>query len=272
MAIKLVPKQIRLIGCIVSSAVLMQPGVARSDNLSMTQNTEQQSICLNKRATCDARRFNETDSKNHGSKTEIVLLKNRISRGCEPLLISQTIEKDASSRVRKKLTKSVIQVDIHASRQLVWEKLTDFDRYAEIFKKRLQSCKITRVEGNLVFTESFLKPSFFVKEPCQHTINDLSAKPHELKWHVLDGNFRSVQGTWQLSSTDSNHCRLIYTMEVDAGPVIPRPLVSFILKMIQREVISSIKLVSETAFIAAKMKALENPTTTCEPIKHHSPG
>lgn len=129
----------------------------------------------------------------------------------------------------------------------VWDLLTDFPQYPRIFD-RLQSCRVVKREGDLIYTESRLKPHVFVRTQLNHTVNDLRGKPNTLDWELIDGNFRAVHGRWSLAPEEAGQrCRVIYTLEVDPGPVIPPFLVSFVLGFVQKEIVASLKEAAESA-------------------------
>jgi len=149
-----------------------------------------------------------------------------------------------------KLSKASTDVVINAPQEYVWEKLTTFSTYPKLFP-RLKTCQVLKKEGDLVLIESLLKPQMFVTQPCQHTINDLEDKPDSLKWKLTDGNFKAVEGEWELKSIDGGQrTQVKYTMEVDPGPLIPRPVIVLALKMIQREAITSVKASVEHEYAA----------------------
>lgn len=146
----------------------------------------------------------------------------------------------------EKLAEAKSKVLINAPREVVWEVLTDFQDYPHIFR-RLASCRITKQEGDLVWTESDLKPHVFVRTQRQHTINDLSHKPDVLNWKVIDGNFKTVIGKWELSPAGcGDRCSVVYTLSVDPGPIIPKFLISFALRNLQKEIANSLKEWAET--------------------------
>ena len=158
-----------------------------------------------------------------------------------------------------KLSRSVFETTIKAPREYVWATLTDFPRYPDIFP-RMKSCQVLKREGGLVYLETHLKQQMFVKQEIQHTVNDLSGKPDVLKWKMLDGNFKTVIDEWKIQAdpqkTDS--CKVSYTLEVDPGPVIPKPMASMALKIIQKEIVANVKQVVENQFekVAAKSTSL----------------
>lgn len=158
---------------------------------------------------------------------------------------------DQLGKNNKKVAKSVTHLVVNSSPQAVWETLTDFDHYPQIFS-RMKSCAVTKREGDLVYVESHLKPQMFVQQTVQHTINNLSAKPHELTWRMIDGNFASCEGSWKLKSIDSGkRCEVTYTLSVDPGPVIPAYLVSFTLKFVQKDIVNSVKRWTEANKVQA---------------------
>ena len=147
-----------------------------------------------------------------------------------------------------KLSKASTEIVIMAPQQFVWDRLTNFTVYPKLFP-RLKTCQVLKKEGDLVFIESLLKPQMFVSQPCQHTINDLQDKPDSLKWKLTDGNFKAVEGEWELDSIDDGqHTKVKYTMEVDPGPLIPRPIIVMALKMVQREAITGVKAMVENEY------------------------
>jgi ribosome-associated toxin RatA of RatAB toxin-antitoxin module len=151
----------------------------------------------------------------------------------------------AVSQKKHKLAHAASIVKIYAPQSIVWKVLVDFEHYPEMFK-RIDSCHITKRENGLIFAESYLKPQMFVKKLCQHTVTDVSQGPSYLRWKMLDGNFKSVVGTWDLtpSTGTAEHpqmCVAKYTLWADPGPVIPAPLVSFALHTVEHEVITNFK-------------------------------
>jgi ribosome-associated toxin RatA of RatAB toxin-antitoxin module len=143
------------------------------------------------------------------------------------------------------VARGIVQMQINAPREAVWHVLTNFSSYPEVFN-RIQSCKVTKKEGALVFTESLLKPHMFLNQPWQHAVNDLTNAPSVLTWHATDGNFKSMGGKWELRSNPSDsQCTAVYTLEVDPGGCVPPPLVSFLMHSMQKEIVTSVKKSAE---------------------------
>lgn len=172
----------------------------------------------------------------------------------------QSIERKKPTR---RLAESTMVTTIKAPIAYIWETLVGFDKYPQIFD-RLQSVNVTKRTGNLVYIESHLKPHLFVKTEIQHTVNDLTGKPEVLKWELLDGNFRYVEGEWDLKPKATNSTEVTYRLSVDPGPVIPAHLVSFVLHFVQREIVSSLTQYTEKNF-TAKEKVRTTGDTSMTP-------
>ncbi len=161
-----------------------------------------------------------------------------------PATVSQQMNSDSQTK-KKHVTQGVTQIEINAPTNVVWSVLTDFQQYPQIFKG-IQSCKVTKREGGLVFTESYLKPHLFLNEPCQHAVNDLSGAPQALSWHAIDGNFKSLDGKWELRAMAGGRCLAVYTLSVDPGACVPAPLVGMALRSMQKEIVGSLKKSAES--------------------------
>lgn len=147
---------------------------------------------------------------------------------------------------KKHLARSTSCFEVAAPRDVIWNTLTNFPKYPDLFK-RIKTCRVTKRDGDLVFIESMMKSQLFIK-PCQHTINDLGKGPGTLKWKLLDGNFKSVEGIWTLEPLkDGDHTKVTYTIEVDPG-MVPQGICSMFMKAIQKEAVVSVTAVSESVF------------------------
>src|SRR5208283_1304147 len=98
-------------------------------------------------------------------------------------------------------------------------------------------------------------------------------KPDSLKWKLTDGNFKAVEGEWKLKSIDGGlHTSVKYTMEVDPGPLIPRPVIVLALKMVQREAVNSVKAMVEQEYSTSSAgKSGGNASGTISGTSQHDP-
>jgi len=142
----------------------------------------------------------------------------------------------------------VTQIEINAPTNYVWQVLTNFDKYPNMFKN-VKSCKVTKRDGNLVFTNSHLKSHWFFYDSDQQAVNDLGDAPNTLTWHTVGGSFSSLDGKWELKPcAKGNRCMATYTLALDGAPGVPTPLLSFVLHTMQKEIVGSLKKTVETDY------------------------
>ncbi|MDZ4833599.1 MAG: SRPBCC family protein [Candidatus Melainabacteria bacterium] len=160
---------------------------------------------------------------------------------------------DVLPRPSKNCVTSVMETSIKAPPDFVWQELTDFPRYPQLFP-RIESCKVTKRSGNYVYTESNLKPQMFLRESKQRIVNDLNGKPHVLRWAMLEGNFESSQGRWELTpDNNGKSCKVKYTLESTTDP-IPKAMASFTLKFIQKDIVKTFKRSTEKMYQTSQAK------------------
>lgn len=140
----------------------------------------------------------------------------------------------------KRLARAVTIFDVQAPAAACREVLSDFPKFPE-FMKRVKSVEVVKREGNMYFTQSYLKPQLMVTQPLNHTITDVYSKPNTIEWVLVDGNFPSASGRWEIVPTTKHTCRVTYTVAVEPGPFVPSNFVSFGLKLVQKEVINGMK-------------------------------
>lgn len=140
----------------------------------------------------------------------------------------------------KRLARAISVFDVAVPAKTVREVLSDFPKFPE-FMKRIKTVEVVRREGNMTFTQSYLKPQFLVNQPLNHTITDVYSKPNTIEWVLVDGNFPSASGRWEIEPLSSHACRVRYTVAVEPGPFVPPHLVSFALKLVQKEVVTGVK-------------------------------
>jgi ribosome-associated toxin RatA of RatAB toxin-antitoxin module len=181
---------------------------------------------------------------------------SRTSRSKNEVGAEKGRKKLISAKDRISLPEDTLNATINAPVEHVWTVLSDFSKYPQIFD-RVKSVSITKREGDLVYIESRLKPHLLVGNEVQHTVNDLSGKPGSLKWQLLDGNFKHVDGVWEIKPTSDHSCKVAYTLKVDPGPFVPAKMVSFLLHFVEKEVVASLKIYAEKTYTASINKPLE---------------
>jgi len=147
---------------------------------------------------------------------------------------------EPGKKLPKGMAESSISILIAAEPATVWKTIVGFEEYPNFFK-RIKTSEITRKEGDFIYIETQLKPQMFVKNSMQHTVCCLSNGPSRMNWKQLDGNFKHVDGSWDLASAQGGRTNLTYTLHVDAGTIVPPSMVSFLLKFVQKEVVGQLK-------------------------------
>lgn len=147
---------------------------------------------------------------------------------------------EAGRKLPKGMAESSVDITIASKPAGVWNALVKFEDYPRIFK-RIKTSEITKREGDLIFVETYLKPQMFVKNNVQHTVTNIADSPHRINWKQLDGNFKHVDGSWDLAAVDGDKTKLTYTLHVDAGTIVPPSMVSFFLKFVQNEIVKQLK-------------------------------
>jgi ribosome-associated toxin RatA of RatAB toxin-antitoxin module len=150
---------------------------------------------------------------------------------------------------KKKWAHASVSFTVAAPQEVVWNVLVDFEHYPNIFK-RIETCKVTKRENDVVYTESYLRPQLFVRQRCNHTWINVSQKPNALSWKLLDGNFKGAEGNWDCKTVDKTKTEVKYTLAADPGPIIPAALVSWILHSVVKEVVDSVQTTCSESYKA----------------------
>lgn len=147
---------------------------------------------------------------------------------------------EAGKKLPRGMAESSVDIIIASNPTGVCNALVRFEDYPRIFK-RIKTSEITKREGDLIFVETYLKPQMFVKNNVQHTVTNIADSPHRINWKQLDGNFKHVDGSWNLTAVDGGKTKLRYTLHVDAGTLVPPSMVAFFLKFVQNEIVKQLK-------------------------------
>lgn len=110
-----------------------------------------------------------------------------------------------------------------ASREAIWELLTDYDRYTETFTG-IRSLEVIS-EDNLGARVRFkIKVAFL---SFDYTLQRDYVRPYELiTWRRTDGDFRDLSGSWGIIPGPAEGIQeVIYESFVDVGFLVPTALV-----------------------------------------------
>ncbi|UCG29810.1 MAG: hypothetical protein JSV53_09965 [candidate division WOR-3 bacterium] len=103
---------------------------------------------------------------------------------------------------------------VAASRKLIWEVLTDYENYPEIFEG-LDSIKVLEQDDNgaiVEFWNHVFKEYHFVLHRLYEAPGSL------LKWRKISGDMKRIEGSWEIRDTPQAGVRLlIYESYVEIG-------------------------------------------------------
>lgn len=110
-----------------------------------------------------------------------------------------------------------------ASREAIWNLLTDYDRFTETFTG-IRRLKVISEDENGAQVRFTIKASILTFE---YTLRRDYVRPFELiTWHRIGGDFRYISGSWMiLPGSREGVQEIIYESFVDVGFLIPTVLV-----------------------------------------------
>ena len=112
---------------------------------------------------------------------------------------------------------------LNASREAIWELLTDYDRYTETFTG-IRSLEVISESDQGARVRFKIKVAFL---SFDYTLQRDYVRPYELiTWHRTDGDFRDLSGSWGIISGPAEGIQeVIYESFVDVGFLVPTALV-----------------------------------------------
>jgi len=229
-----------LAGCLLA-CLSVSTGPAQSQAKAKTSATDNNDtrIAETKLAKDTVRKFHVDEAKG--------LDPSKTIKVAEVPLTAPLSTDDPMPKPNGKMLSAIMETTIDAPLPFVWQRLTDFTSYPTVFP-RIASCKVLKQQGNYVYTESNLRPQMFLRETRQKIVNDLTGKPHVFRWAMLQGNFNSSQGCWELApDSTGKFCKVKYTLE-STSDAIPKSIASVSLKFIQKDIVKTFKRIVENQY------------------------
>jgi len=114
-------------------------------------------------------------------------------------------------------------IQIPQPRDRVWQVLTDYDHLAEFIPNLQESRRIPHPNGGIrleqVGAQSLWKLRF---KFCARVVLDIVENfPHELRFQMVEGDFKEFFGAWILQPTTERSTDLTYTLTVQPSRVMP---------------------------------------------------
>jgi ribosome-associated toxin RatA of RatAB toxin-antitoxin module len=117
--------------------------------------------------------------------------------------------------------RATFQLD--ASREAIWDLLTDYDRYRETFE-RIHSLEVLSEDDQGARVRFKIKVLFL---SFDYTLQRDYVRPYELlTWRRTGGDFRQISGSWSiLPGPDEDALTVIFESFVDVGYLVPTAMV-----------------------------------------------
>jgi len=112
---------------------------------------------------------------------------------------------------------------LNASREAIWDLLTDYDRFTETFTG-IRSLEVINEDSQGARVRFKIKVAFL---SFDYTLQRDYVRPYELiTWHRTGGDFRHLSGSWGIiPGPTENIQQIIYESFVDVGFLVPTALV-----------------------------------------------
>jgi ribosome-associated toxin RatA of RatAB toxin-antitoxin module len=112
---------------------------------------------------------------------------------------------------------------LNASREAIWDLLTDYDRFTETFTG-IRSLEVISEDGLGARVRFKIKVAFLAFD---YTLQRDYVRPYELiTWHRTAGDFRHLSGSWGIIPGPAEGIQeIIYESFVDVGFLVPTALV-----------------------------------------------
>ena len=112
-------------------------------------------------------------------------------------------------------------VEINAPIEKVYEVVTDFEKYPE-FLSEVKNVKVVKKSPKKPVVEFEVK---YVKT-FRYTLEFDLKKPTDVKWKLVEGDFRDNRGFWKLEKKGKNKTKATYSAELDFGFFVPKSILN----------------------------------------------
>lgn len=111
----------------------------------------------------------------------------------------------------------------------IWTILTDYDHLADFIPNLDQSRKLETPDAQTTRIEQIGAECFLTLKFCARVVLDMvESFPHRIDFHMVEGDFRSFAGSWQLQPETCSGMvgtRLRYVLDVEPARLMPIALI-----------------------------------------------
>ena len=151
----------------------------------------------------------------------LLIIGGALASGSEAAAEMSISIEDVTNEQGVKGLRATFQLD--ASRKVIWDLLTNYDRFRETFTK-IHSLEVINEDEQGAEVRFKIKVLFL---SFDYTLQRDYVRPYELlTWHRTAGDFRQISGSWSiLQGPDDGVHVVIFESFVDIGYLVPTALV-----------------------------------------------
>ena len=107
--------------------------------------------------------------------------------------------------------------------ETAWEVITDYNNF-ENFLPNIIDSKILTKEGNkTIFEQTSEVDLFLFKEQFTVRIAAIANEPQKVNFEIVKGDLKQLQGTWEVSVTESQQILVTHTVAVEPASNTEKP-------------------------------------------------
>ena len=115
------------------------------------------------------------------------------------------------------------QVLANGNLEKAWEVITDYNDFKNFLPNVIDS-KVVNKEGNTtVFEQTSEVDLFLFKEQFTVRIAAVASQPQKVNFEIVEGDLKQLQGTWEVSVTDSQQILVTHTVAVEPASNTEKP-------------------------------------------------
>jgi carbon monoxide dehydrogenase subunit G len=158
----------------------------------------------------------------HGALLTVLLLLGAALSPASAMAVEESLSiEDVTNDQGVKGLRATFQLE--ASREAIWDLLTDYDRFLETFT-RISSLEVINEDDQGALVRFKVKVVFL---SFDYTMQRDYVRPYELlTWHRTGGDFRQISGSWRVLPGPGEGVHVVvFESFVDVGYLIPTALV-----------------------------------------------
>jgi ribosome-associated toxin RatA of RatAB toxin-antitoxin module len=151
----------------------------------------------------------------------LVFTKTSFANSLDSIIIDDNLESDKSGSVRMVFW-------VKSNPNNVWNLLTNYDNWTKFMDDVDKVTIISRSENQSIIHVKAKTP---INMNIYYVLKRTYDKnKYEIKWKMLEGSAKDVEGSWKIVKENNTLSKVIYTNYVDLGFSIPPKITSLLIK------------------------------------------